>query len=312
MAPPRRGRDPPSTSSSARRVPARWLRKIASFIVSSASVGGQVRGGRAARGRDPGRRRGRRPRRARRRGLEIVNGQDADERSLRAGARGRRRDHAGRAVRGDDPRARTAGDATRAARAARRLRVSRGDGRGRRPGGAGGHRRWVAPRRRRRRLDLERGVRRPLRRARPGKERRRTRRSESVPTPAPETHQEQLAATRHGRDADRQWTRRGDAAAATRTVRGDGVGRRYKKESLRNHPDRGGDADAFDALRVAYGVLSDPQQRRDYDHAADSVDFEKAMALIKAAGRPIDLQLVAPLAAEPSEASSPRSPTSPG
>ena len=46
------------------------------------------------------------------------------------------------------------------------------------------------------------------------------------PTPASETHQEQ-SRRRRGEDADRPLMNRGDAAAKTRMVRGDGVGRRY-------------------------------------------------------------------------------------
>ena len=45
----------------------------------------------------------------------------------------------------------------------------------------------------------------------------------------------------------------------------------------------------------AYAVLADEQTRRDYDPCADSVDFDKAMTLIKNSPRPLTLQLVRPV-----------------
>lgn len=36
---------------------------------------------------------------------------------------------------------------------------------------------------------------------------------------------------------------------------------------LANHPDKGGDAEAFQRISEAYSVLSDPQKRREYDSA---------------------------------------------
>uniref|UniRef100_A0A7S4B2T0 J domain-containing protein n=1 Tax=Chrysotila carterae TaxID=13221 RepID=A0A7S4B2T0_CHRCT len=41
--------------------------------------------------------------------------------------------------------------------------------------------------------------------------------------------------------------------------------RAWRKLSLKNHPDRGGDAERFKQLNEAYQVLSDPQKRAAYD-----------------------------------------------
>eukprot|EP01062_Namystynia_karyoxenos_P051041 TRINITY_DN3992_c0_g1_i1.p2 TRINITY_DN3992_c0_g1~~TRINITY_DN3992_c0_g1_i1.p2 ORF type:complete len:424 (+),score=59.50 TRINITY_DN3992_c0_g1_i1:85-1356(+) len=43
------------------------------------------------------------------------------------------------------------------------------------------------------------------------------------------------------------------------------IKRAYKKEAMRHHPDRGGDAAKFKEIQEAYAVLSDPQQRAVYD-----------------------------------------------
>ncbi|KAH9973383.1 hypothetical protein BJV74DRAFT_197470 [Russula compacta] len=39
----------------------------------------------------------------------------------------------------------------------------------------------------------------------------------------------------------------------------------YLRESLKHHPDKGGNEDRFKLLNKAYGVLSDPEQRKRYD-----------------------------------------------
>ncbi len=45
----------------------------------------------------------------------------------------------------------------------------------------------------------------------------------------------------------------------------------YKKLSLKNHPDRGGDTCEFQKISEAYGVLSDPEQKRAYDNPFASI-----------------------------------------
>lgn len=43
------------------------------------------------------------------------------------------------------------------------------------------------------------------------------------------------------------------------------IAKKYRSESLKHHPDRGGDADRFREITVAYEVLSDPGKRGYYD-----------------------------------------------
>ncbi|KAI0796257.1 protein prenylyltransferase [Irpex lacteus] len=43
----------------------------------------------------------------------------------------------------------------------------------------------------------------------------------------------------------------------------------YRKESLKHHPDKGGDEEKFKLIVEAHGVLSDPQKRRRYDMGED-------------------------------------------
>ncbi|KAH8064029.1 hypothetical protein JL721_8428 [Aureococcus anophagefferens] len=71
--------------------------------------------------------------------------------------------------------------------------------------------------------------------------------------------------------------------------------RAYKKTSLKAHPDRGGRTSIFQKVKKAHDVLSDEQARRDYDAQADSVDFEKALHLLKNAARPLAISLIRPV-----------------
>jgi len=48
----------------------------------------------------------------------------------------------------------------------------------------------------------------------------------------------------------------------------------YRKLSLKNHPDKGGDPEVFKAITEAYSVLSDPEQREQYDNPAPENPFE--------------------------------------
>ena len=47
------------------------------------------------------------------------------------------------------------------------------------------------------------------------------------------------------------------------------VKKAFRKESLKHHPDKGGDEEKFKLCNEAYGVLSDDQQRRRYDSGVD-------------------------------------------
>lgn len=46
----------------------------------------------------------------------------------------------------------------------------------------------------------------------------------------------------------------------------------YRRKALRYHPDRGGDADAFRAVQLAFDILTDPERRRRYDATGDVGD----------------------------------------
>ena len=46
----------------------------------------------------------------------------------------------------------------------------------------------------------------------------------------------------------------------------------FRKESLKHHPDKGGDEEKFKQCNEAYGVLSDEQKRRRYDSGVDDMD----------------------------------------
>ena len=45
----------------------------------------------------------------------------------------------------------------------------------------------------------------------------------------------------------------------------------YRRKSMDNHPDRGGDPMLFDQIKKAYDVLSNPQKRNQYDMYANVV-----------------------------------------
>ena len=49
------------------------------------------------------------------------------------------------------------------------------------------------------------------------------------------------------------------------TATADQIKQAYRKLAMQHHPDRGGDAAAFQKIQQAYSVLSDPAQRQQYD-----------------------------------------------
>lgn len=51
-----------------------------------------------------------------------------------------------------------------------------------------------------------------------------------------------------------------------RTASADEIKRAYRKLASQHHPDRGGDTARFQEIEEAYRILSDPQQRQQYDN----------------------------------------------
>ncbi|KAH8928219.1 DnaJ-domain-containing protein [Atractiella rhizophila] len=68
------------------------------------------------------------------------------------------------------------------------------------------------------------------------------------------------------------------------TATDDEIKKAYRKESLKHHPDKGGDEDKFKELGEAYAVLSDPQRRRRYDAGYDESDPSGGMEDMFGAG----------------------------
>lgn len=50
------------------------------------------------------------------------------------------------------------------------------------------------------------------------------------------------------------------------------VKKAFRRESLKHHPDKGGDEEKFKQCNEAYSVLSDDQKRRRYDSGVDDMD----------------------------------------
>ena len=71
----------------------------------------------------------------------------------------------------------------------------------------------------------------------------------------------------------------------------DGLKKAYKKASLKNHPDKGGDVESFNRMKRAYDVLSDPSARKRYDVMGIDLGDEEGGGdpadEIYAAGKPI-------------------------
>lgn len=51
----------------------------------------------------------------------------------------------------------------------------------------------------------------------------------------------------------------------------------YRRESLKHHPDKGGDEEKFKLCNEAFGILSDDQKRRRYDMGADDPESDMGM-----------------------------------
>lgn len=64
--------------------------------------------------------------------------------------------------------------------------------------------------------------------------------------------------------------------------------RAYRQKALQQHPDKGGDADRFNLLKKAYGVLSDGQSRQVYD---DDLARARDRATLVEGGRPVDMDV---------------------
>jgi curved DNA-binding protein CbpA len=62
----------------------------------------------------------------------------------------------------------------------------------------------------------------------------------------------------------------------------------YKQRALENHPDKGGDADKFDAIQKAFAKLGDDKAREAYDD-----ELEKLRAKVTVEGRPEPSERVA-------------------
>lgn len=60
-----------------------------------------------------------------------------------------------------------------------------------------------------------------------------------------------------------------------KTASKDDIRKAYKKQSMKHHPDRGGDEEAFKKINEAYQTLSDPQKRQMYDQFG-SADPQRA------------------------------------
>ena len=58
-----------------------------------------------------------------------------------------------------------------------------------------------------------------------------------------------------------------------KTATADEIKKVFRKRAVREHPDKGGDPEAFQELSAAYQVLSDPEKRKLYDtHGEDALN----------------------------------------
>ena len=57
-----------------------------------------------------------------------------------------------------------------------------------------------------------------------------------------------------------------DTLGIAKTATPEEIKRAYRKLASQHHPDKGGDTAKFQQVEEAYRVLSDPQQRAQYDN----------------------------------------------
>ena len=57
-----------------------------------------------------------------------------------------------------------------------------------------------------------------------------------------------------------------DTLSITKSATPDEIKKAYRKLASKHHPDKGGDTATFQKIEEAYRVLSDPQQRQQYDN----------------------------------------------
>jgi DnaJ-class molecular chaperone len=58
-----------------------------------------------------------------------------------------------------------------------------------------------------------------------------------------------------------------------KTATPDEIKKAYRKLASKHHPDKGGDTSTFQQIEEAYRILSDPQQRQQYDNPSPFQDF---------------------------------------
>lgn len=70
-----------------------------------------------------------------------------------------------------------------------------------------------------------------------------------------------------------------------RSASPDDIKRAYRRLASQHHPDKGGDKSRFQAIQAAYGVLSDPDQKRAYDNPGMRININGGAPF----GQPFDM-----------------------
>lgn len=81
-----------------------------------------------------------------------------------------------------------------------------------------------------------------------------------------------------------------DVLGVSRTASQDEIRKAYKKQSMRHHPDRGGDEDEFKKINEAYQVLSDEQKRAMYDQYGTADPQQQGYSRQYTGGMPPDME----------------------